>query len=261
MIRAAARKSHTHLHLDMVRAMFYRTADAGGAVQAVDIAHNDAPWIEWEHLLRRALSAAVSLSDDQLLLIRDLQGRSFRPREPAPGVVPRIGAVLMALYPEDADLRLLLTVRSNQVASHRGEVSLPGGATDPEDDGPVATALRECAEELGITPETVDVLGTLTSIYIPPSNFRITPVVGLLRTLPHLTINHYEVDRVITVSLPELLDPATVVIERWTLHGHDVLVPYFAIAGYKVWGATALILSELTARMRIAKIAYNAGAS
>lgn len=228
---------------------------------AVDIAHNDAPWAEWEHLLRRALSVTVPLSDDQLLLIRDLQGRSFRPREPAPGVIPRIGAVLIALYPDDADLRLLLTVRSTHVASHRGEVSLPGGATDPDDDGPAATALRECAEELGIKPEMVTVLGTLTPIYIPPSNFRITPVVGLLESLPPLTINHHEVDRVITVTLRELLDPAIVVVERRTLHGHEVLVPYFAIAGYKVWGATALILSELTARMRIARIAYNAGAS
>ncbi|MCS6842372.1 MAG: CoA pyrophosphatase [Roseiflexus sp.] len=241
--------------------MFYRTADLGGVVLAVDIAHNDAPWAEWERLLRRALSATVSLSDDQLLLIRDLQGRSFRPREPAPGVVPRIGAVLIVLYPDAADLRLLLTVRSNRVASHRGEVSLPGGAADPDDDGPAATALRECAEELGIAPDAVTVLGTLTPVYILPSNFRITPVVGLLRTLPHFTINHHEVDRVITVTLRELLDPALVVVERWTLHGHEVLVPYFAIAGYKVWGATALILSELTARMRIARIAYNAEAS
>ncbi|MFQ3629962.1 NUDIX hydrolase [Roseiflexus sp.] len=241
--------------------MFYRTADAEGAVQAVDITYNDAPWAEWEHLLRRALVATVSLPDDQLLLIRDLQGRSFRPREPAPGIVPRIGAVLIALYPDGADLRLLLTVRSNHVASHRGEVSLPGGATDPDDDGPAATALRECAEELGIAPETVSILGTLTPIYIPPSNFRITPVVGLLRALPHLTINHHEVERVITVTLRELLDPAIVVTEHWTLHGHEVLVPYFAIAGYKVWGATALILSELAARIRIARIAYNAEAS
>ena len=241
--------------------MFYRTADVEGAVQAVNLAYNSAPWASWVHLVRQALDTTVSLPDDQLLLVRDLAGRSFRPREPAPGVIPRIGAVLIALYPDGADLRLLLTVRSNHVASHRGEVSLPGGATDPDDAGPVTTALRECAEELGIAPDTVTVLGTLTPVYIPPSNFRITPVVGVLNAPPRLTINHDEVERVITVTLRELLDPATVMVEHWKLHGHDVLVPFFAIAGYKVWGATALILSELVARMRHARIAYNAEAS
>ncbi|MGQ9547093.1 MAG: NUDIX hydrolase [Roseiflexus sp.] len=240
--------------------MFYRTADAEGAVLAVDIAYN-APWTCWVHLVRQALNTAVSLSDEQLLLIQNLAGRSFRQREPAPGIVPRIGAVLIALYPDNADLRLLLTVRSNHVASHRGEVSLPGGATDPNDDGPIATALRECAEELGIAPDSVTVLGTLTPVYIPPSNFRITPVVGLLNAPPHLTINRDEVEQVITVTLRQLLDPTTVMVEQWTLHGHDVLVPFFAIDGYKVWGATALILSELVARMRHARIAYNAEAS
>jgi 8-oxo-dGTP pyrophosphatase MutT (NUDIX family) len=241
--------------------MFYRTVDVEGALQTVDLAYNGAPWAGWVHLVRQALNTTVSLPDDQLLLVRDLTGRSFRPREPAPGIIPRIGAVLIALYPDGADLRLLLTVRSNQVASHRGEVSLPGGATDPDDAGPVATALRECAEELGIAPDSVTVLGTLTPVYIPPSNFCITPVVGLLDARPHLTINHDEVDRVITATLRELFDPATVVMERWTLHGHEVLVPFFVIDGYKVWGATALILSELVARMRHARIAYNAEAS
>lgn len=207
-------------------------------------------WMQWEARVRGALLAARTIADDQLLLVRDLQGRSYRPMEPPEGVTPRQGAVLIALYPDAADLRVLLTVRSHHVASHRGEVSLPGGATDPEDDSPVTTALRECAEELGIPPQAVTVLGSLSPIYISPSNFRITPVVGRLQTLPPLAINHHEVDEVITVTLRELLDPATVVIEQWTLRGHDVLVPFFAVAGHKVWGATALILSELVALMR-----------
>ncbi|NWG21239.1 MAG: CoA pyrophosphatase [Chloroflexi bacterium] len=241
--------------------MFYRRAGMEGAERAVGAAQDDAPWAPWAASVRAALIPGSLIPEEQLLLVRDLEGRSFRPMEPAPGVVPRTGAVLIALYPDGADLRLILTVRSHHVASHRGEVSLPGGATDPDDDGPVATALRECAEELGIAADTVAVWGTLSPVYIPPSNFRITPVIGWLPALPPLMINRHEVDAVITVTLRELLDPATVVVERWTLRGHDVLVPFFAIAGHKVWGATALILSELVVRMRRGLIAYNAEAS
>jgi 8-oxo-dGTP pyrophosphatase MutT (NUDIX family) len=158
--------------------------------------------------------------------------------------------VLILLYPDGDDLRLPLTVRSDHLPNHRGEVSLPGGATDPGDAGPTETALRECHEELGVSPTTIDVWGALTPIYIPPSNFRITPVVGFSALPPALQVNDGEVSAVITVTLRELLDPATVVVEQWTLRGYEAFVPFFAIAGHKVWGATALMLSELVARIR-----------
>jgi 8-oxo-dGTP pyrophosphatase MutT (NUDIX family) len=187
---------------------------------------------------------------EQLLLVRDLEGRFVRRTAPPEGVTARPGAVLILLYPDGADLRLPLTVRSDRLPSHRGEVSLPGGATDPQDDGPAATALRECWEEIGVAPESIDIWGMLAPIYIPPSNFRITPVVGYSARAPSLIPNDDEVSAVLTVTLRELLDPARVVVERWTLRGADVQVPFFAIAGHKVWGATALILSEFVARLR-----------
>jgi 8-oxo-dGTP pyrophosphatase MutT (NUDIX family) len=158
--------------------------------------------------------------------------------------------VLALLYPDGADLRLPLTVRSDRLPSHRGEVSLPGGAIDPGEDGPIAAALRECHEELGVDPVGIEVWGTLSSFYIPPSNFRITPVVGFHEHTPALRPNGDEVSAVITVTLRELLDPATIVVERWTLRGMEVDVPFFAIDGHKVWGATAIVLSEFAARMR-----------
>jgi 8-oxo-dGTP pyrophosphatase MutT (NUDIX family) len=170
--------------------------------------------------------------------------------EPPEGITARPGAVLILLYPDGPDLRLPLTVRSDRLPNHRGEVSLPGGATDPQDNSPAATALRECWEEVGVAPGSVDVWGTLAPIYIPPSNFRITPVVGHSARPPTLKPNDDEVSAVLTVTLRELLDPARVVVERWTLRGADVQVPFFAIAGHKVWGATALILSEFVARLR-----------
>ena len=207
-------------------------------------------WKAWAVLVRAALKPGPAIPPEQLLLVRDLEGRFVRRMEPPEGVTERPGAVLILLYPDGADLRLPLTVRSDRLPNHRGEVSLPGGATDPLDDGPATTALRECWEELGIAPGNVDVWGMLTPIYIPPSNFRITPVVGHSVRPPVLKPNDDEVSAVLTVTLRELLDPERVVVERWTLRGADVQVPFFAIAGHKVWGATALILSEFVARLR-----------
>lgn len=209
-----------------------------------------AGWGRWAALTRRALQPGPPIEADELLLVRDPSGTVYRPLDPPPGITARPGAVLILLYPAGEDLRLPLTVRSDALPNHRGEVSLPGGGTDPHDAGPAATALRECHEELGIAPSAVEVWGELAPIYIAPSNFRITPVVGFCASEPELRINHGEVSAVISVTLRELLDPARVVTEQWQLRGRTMLVPFFDIAGHKVWGATALILSELVARIR-----------
>ena len=206
--------------------------------------------MSWAQLVQAALQPERSVPLEQLLLVRDRAGQFVRRFEPPEGAVPRLGAVLVLLYPDGADLRLPLTVRSEHLRSHRGEVSLPGGAIDPGENGPVAAALRECHEELGVDPAQVAVWGTLSSFYIQPSNFQITPVVGFCDRAPELSPNRAEVSAVITVTLRELLDPATVKAEHRQLRGIDVIVPYFAIAGHKVWGATAVVLSEFVARMR-----------
>jgi 8-oxo-dGTP pyrophosphatase MutT (NUDIX family) len=216
----------------------------------VPVTENHPPWDSWARLAHAALVPGPEVPLEQLLLVRDLAGRLARRFEPPEGVTPRMAAVLILLYPDGDDLRLPLTVRSDHLPSHRGEVSLPGGAIEPHEDGPISAALRESQEELGIEPASVMVWGTLTPIYIPPSNFRITPVVGFCGQTPVLSLNGDEVSAVITTTLRELLDPATVVIEQWTLRGAEVSVPFFAIAGHKVWGATAMVLSELVARMR-----------
>jgi 8-oxo-dGTP pyrophosphatase MutT (NUDIX family) len=202
-----------------------------------------------EQLVQTALQPGETIPIEQLLVMRGLDNQLFRAMEPPVGVTPRQGAVLILFYRAGDALYLPLTVRSHALPSHRGEVSLPGGATDPDDNDAAATALRECHEELGIAPETVHVWGSLTPIYIPPSNFRITPVVGYTADTPVFQPNHAEVSQVLNVGLHTLLDPVTVVTEQWSRLGSTVQVPFFAIDGYKVWGATALILSELIARI------------
>jgi 8-oxo-dGTP pyrophosphatase MutT (NUDIX family) len=229
--------------------MFYRNerAPRGNAVPETGA---QAGWQRWAVLVQRALEPGPPPAPDELLLVRDRSGNVFRPLEPPAGIAPRSGAVLILLYPEGDDLRLPLTVRSDRLPNHRGEVSLPGGATDATDDGPAATALRECHEELGVEPAGIEVWSTLSPIYIAPSNFRITPVVAFRAVAPELHLNEAEVSAVISVTLRELLEPDRVMVEQWNLRGADVLVPFFAIAGHKVWGATALVLSEFVALIR-----------
>lgn len=224
-----------------------RPAPSRGSARVSNDLHS---WEPWAARVRAALEPGPPVSFDELLLVRDPEGRLARRFEPPAGMVPRLGAVLVLLYPDGDDLRLPLTVRSDRLSSHRGEVSLPGGAIDPGDDGPIAAALRECHEELGVEPASVAVWGTLSPFYIPPSNFRITPVVGFCEQAPVLRPNGDEVSAVISVTLRELLDPRLVVTERWLLRGVEVDVPFFAIGGQKVWGATAIVLSELVALMR-----------
>lgn len=203
--------------------------------------------------LRHALADPAPPPIDDLLVLRDLDGRLMRPMLPPEGVTPREAAALLLLYPLDGELWLPLTVRSARLTTHRGEVSLPGGGADPDDDGPVATALREAWEELGVEPANVEVLGTLTPFYIPPSNNRLTPVVGLSVGVPTLRPDPDEVEAAFSVPLRTLLDPATVQEEVWERGGARFRVPFYALEGYKVWGATALLLSELVARVRRAE--------
>ncbi len=205
---------------------------------------------EWQALVHLALSQTTPIESQDLLLVHTLQGEVYRPLQPPADITPRLGAVLILLYPDGQDLRFPLTVRSQRLVNHRGEVSLPGGAIESQDTDVAAAALRECHEELGIQTENIAVWGKLTSWYISPSNFLITPVVASIDHKPDLYPNSDEVGQVITTTIRHLLNPESVVTEEWTLRGNQVIVPFFSIEGHKVWGATALVLSELAARIR-----------
>lgn len=175
------------------------------------------------------------------------------PRPRAPGIAheeePRPGGVLLLLYPHRRHLHLVLTRRADTLSNHKGQISLPGGQRDPGET-PEVTALREVHEELGIAPDRVDVLGRLTPLYIPPSNYCIYPVVGYVAERPSFRPNPAEVADVIEVPVPALLNPDTVREEEWTLRDESVRVPYFAVAGHKVWGATAMVLAEFVELLR-----------
>ena len=166
---------------------------------------------------------------------------------------PRQGAVLMLLYPGSGGLNTLLTRRTETLKSHAGQIAFPGGSRDG-DESLAQTALRETFEEVGVQPQQIEVLGTLTTIYIPVTDYEVHPFVGWMPARPTFHPNAYEVAELIETPLTWLLEPATRVVETWQLYGFDVRVPFFQVNGHKVWGATAIILSEFVERLKLAPL-------
>ncbi|MEM1094849.1 MAG: CoA pyrophosphatase [Bacteroidota bacterium] len=157
----------------------------------------------------------------------------------------REAGVLVLLYPADDDTPyLVLTVRRADLRDHAGQVSFPGGQREG-DETLEATALREAEEEVAfMADEDFAMRGPLTPLYIPVSRFCVHPFVGVTATAPRLFPADAEVAEILHIPLALLLNPTTRQSELRVLHGHPVDVPFFAIAGHKVWGATAMMLAE-----------------
>lgn len=163
----------------------------------------------------------------------------------------RRSAVLVPLLLGDDDmLDVLLTVRTSTLRSHGGQISFPGGRIDEGEDA-VMTALRELDEETGIPSSDVAVIGTLSPLWVPPSNSAITPVVGLVRTPAQYMPSEAEVAEIFTVPLSILLDASNERVEPWTLYDRTVHVRHWRVhPRVPLWGATAMILHELLVLMR-----------
>ena len=165
---------------------------------------------------------------------------------PPEGSNPRQSAVLM-LFGEGPDgPDLLLTERAHHMRSHPGQISFPGGALDPTDASPVAGALREAQEETGLDPSGVEVIGTLPQLWLPPSNFAVTTVIGWWETeSPVGVVDADEVHAVLRVPIEELLEPTHRVT---TVHPLGRLGPAFLVGEERdllLWGFTAGVISRL----------------
>jgi 8-oxo-dGTP pyrophosphatase MutT (NUDIX family) len=152
--------------------------------------------------------------------------------------------VLVLLYPWDGSLHLVLTRRTEQVRHHQAQISFPGGRQESGEDL-VQTALRETKEELGVQLDSPQLLGSLTPLYIPPSNTCIHPIVTAIPQRPEFIRSPAEVEEVIEVPLAHLQDPKNLHEEVWTIRGIPVRVPFYLFKGNKIWGATAMVLAEL----------------
>lgn len=170
-------------------------------------------------------------------------------QKPSPQSTPRKSGVLILLFPspESDDLCLVLTRRTESVADHKGQISLPGGAVNPDDPSIAYTALREACEEVGVCSDTMRILGSLTPIYIPPSDFCVQPYVAYLSHPPRFYPQPEEVAEILEVPLPYLMDDSNVVVEEWSFDEEVKEVPFFNVFGHKVWGATAVVLAEFVA--------------
>jgi 8-oxo-dGTP pyrophosphatase MutT (NUDIX family) len=173
-----------------------------------------------------------------------------RPEIELPGSRP--AAVLIALFEEAGQARVILTKRPDTMPTHQGEIAFPGGKLDTAvDEDLAAAALREAHEEIGLAPELVEIVAELDHLFTVQARFTLAPFVGLLEGRPSLHPDQREVVRVFDIALSELLDDAAFRQELWdidgaildTAPGRDRPIDLYEIPGETVWGATARILT------------------
>ncbi|MBM6404571.1 CoA pyrophosphatase [Phycicoccus sp. CSK15P-2] len=173
----------------------------------------------------------------------DVADHPWFAEHPPPDDGARRSAVLVLFGPDTTgEVDVLLTERAHTLRSHPGQVSFPGGAEDPGDDGPVGAALREAEEEVGLDPAGVDVLAVLPALYLAPSRNAVTPVVGWWPSpVPVGVVDEAEVARVVRVPVSDLLDAR----RRFTAVFGPYRGPGFDVGGLFVWGFTAMLLDAV----------------
>jgi 8-oxo-dGTP pyrophosphatase MutT (NUDIX family) len=159
---------------------------------------------------------------------------------------PRRAAVLMLVFPMDGRAHLALIQRNEYKGVHSSQIAFPGGKIELTDPTPLDTALRETGEEIGVMADSVEIVRQFSRVYIPPSNFEVTPFLGLVDKEPQFQPDPREVAEMVKVSLSDFLDDANVVINQMsTSYSESIAVPAFKLSDKIVWGATAMMLSEL----------------
>jgi 8-oxo-dGTP pyrophosphatase MutT (NUDIX family) len=193
--------------------------------------------------IRAAFKRPLPGLEAQIKLAPEIRIKELRSPQPANA---RPAGVLILLYPHQGQWHFPLIHRtSNGHDRHSDQISLPGGSQEANE-SIQRTALREAEEEIGVTRDQINIAGTLSTIYIPPSNFLVTPTVGYVDRRPDFHSDTNEVAELIEVPLATLLDPGSIRREEWELRGMKVEVPFYQIGAHKVWGATAMILSEFS---------------
>lgn len=164
---------------------------------------------------------------------------------------PRKAAVMMLLYPKNKETHLALIVRNSYPGIHASQIAFPGGKVEPTDIDLQFTALRETHEEIGIVPEVVQIIKPFSELYIPPSNFLVSPFLGIVQEEVTFDPSPYEVKRVLELPLRDLLDDRIITkVVMSTSYADNISVPVFNVDKYVVWGATAMMMSELKETIR-----------
>lgn len=159
---------------------------------------------------------------------------------------PKIAAVMMLFYPKNGITHLVLIVRNSYKGVHSAQIAFPGGKYEPQDEIFENTALRETHEEVGIHPDSMEIIKTFTPMYIPPSDFMVHPFLGISKEEIVFIPDPTEVANIIELPLTVFLSDAIVTDAKLTTsYANDIYVPAFKIEEHIVWGATAMMLSEL----------------
>lgn len=176
-----------------------------------------------------------------ILRIRELEQIDFDTKK------PNKAGVMAVFYPNDQHLtHLVLILRKTYRGVHSNQVGFPGGRVEVYDKNLKHTALRETEEEVGINKDDIRVIKKLTKLYIPPSDFWVHPYVGIIDKTPILKPQESEVEKILEVNLDDFLDDENLIIQKLsTSYASEIEVPAYMLNGHVVWGATAMMLSEL----------------
>lgn len=156
-------------------------------------------------------------------------------------------AVLMLFFHEADTLKMIVIRRSHYVGIHSGQIAFPGGRYEEEDKTVRTTALREIEEEIGIPESKIEIIGRLSDIYVPPSNFLISVFVGYLANKPEYTIEEREVDEVIEIPFSDFFKPDAIKQKDFYVGSLKAATkaPYFDVTNAEIWGASAMVINEL----------------
>lgn len=176
---------------------------------------------------------------------------SYRPRLTPQQIAelnPRISGVMLLLYERAGLLNIAFTQRKTYEGVHSGQMSFPGGKKDEEDTDLVQTALRETEEEIGLDRKRIEIIGRLSELYIPPSNFLVYPSVGFVEQVTEFVPQPAEVEKVVEVPVDFFLNRQNINMqtEIKIMGGTILRVPAYHFNGHVIWGATAIMLSEFT---------------
>lgn len=193
--------------------------------------------------LKNSLSRQLPGKEAQMRMSpQPVDMRRFDPKLPSNY---RKGAVLILIYPQEKQAFFPLIKRPEYVGVHSGQIAFPGGKMDEGDENEVFTALREAEEEVAVNASKVEVLGRMSDLFIPASNFLVSPVIGYVDHIPEFVPEEREVQRIISARVADIVSPE---IQKKTILeiGNQIKLdtPYFEVEKEMVWGATAMILGE-----------------